>query len=375
MPAQNTATGTFAYAAPFQNDQNQGNARYDHVFSSKDSLAIRYSINHLEAFIPGAYPNNGGNNQRQRVQNLVASETHIFSPAVINELRLGYTRMHNANLNQGLGTNYTAQAGIGGFEETSLNFPGFPQLSITGFQGIAGNAFQPLVNPTNMYEIVDSLSWIKGSHAVKFGADLRDYRLTSTNSANSRGSFSFTGTYTGNAFADYLTGYPTSGARSFPRNLFGQYEKRYHFYVQDDWKVARNLTLNIGLRYELNLQPTAMLGQAANFNFDTGRWAVSTYNGQINTVSQQVAQFAYARYSNLIDKATDLGLPNKLWYNNYKDFAPRLGFAWRPFGDNKTVIRSGGGIFYLLTSGNNAVSTPIINVPFIVDESKQQPTV
>ena len=89
MPAQNTATGTFAYAAPFQNDQNQGNARYDHVFSSKDSLAIRYSINHLEAFIPGAYPNNGGNTQRQRVQNLVASETHIFSPAVINELAAG----------------------------------------------------------------------------------------------------------------------------------------------------------------------------------------------------------------------------------------------------------------------------------------------
>ncbi len=161
----------------------------------------------------------------------------------------------------------------------------------------------------------------------------------------------------------------------FPRNLFGQYEKRYHFYVQDDWKVARNLTLNIGLRYELNLQPTAMLGQAANFNFDTGRWAVSTYNGQINTISQQVAQFAYARYSNLIDKATDLGLPNKLLVQQLQGFRAAPGFAWRPFGDNKTVIRSGGGIFYLLTSGNNAVSTPIINVPFIVDESKQQPTV
>jgi hypothetical protein len=89
MPAQNTATGTFAYAAPFSNDQNQGNARYDHVFSSKDSLAFRYSINHLEAFNPGAYLGNGGSNQRQRVQNLVGSETHIFTPAVINELRLG----------------------------------------------------------------------------------------------------------------------------------------------------------------------------------------------------------------------------------------------------------------------------------------------
>ena len=110
-----------------------------------------------------------------------------------------------------------------------------------------------------MYQIVDSLSWIKGTHTIKIGADLRDYRLTSTNSANSRGAFSFNGIYTGNAFADYLTGYPTSGSRSFPRNLFGLTENRYHFYVQDDWKVARNLTLNLGLRYELNLQPTAML--------------------------------------------------------------------------------------------------------------------
>ena len=161
MPAQNTATGTFAYAAPFKNDQNQGNARYDHIFSASDSMSVRYSINHLEAFNPGSYPQNGGSNQRQRVQNLVASETHIFSPTVVNELRLGYTRMHNANLNQGLGTNYTGQSGIGGFEFTSQNFPGFPNLSITGFQGIAGNSFQPLVNPTNSYELVESVSIIR----------------------------------------------------------------------------------------------------------------------------------------------------------------------------------------------------------------------
>ena len=375
MPAQNTATGTFSYAAPFMNDQNQGNARYDHILSPRDTMAFRYSINHLEAFNPGSYPVNGGSNQRQRVQNLVGSETHIFSPTIVNELRLGYTRMHNANLNQGLGTNYTGQSGIGGFEFTSLNFPGFPNLSITGFQGIAGNSFQPLVNPTNMYEIVDSVSINRGAHNIKVGTDLRNYRLTSTNSANSRGAFSFNGSYTGNAYADYLTGYPTSGSRSFPRNLFGLYETRYHFFVQDDWKIARNLTLNLGLRYELNLAPTAMFGQSARFDFQTQQWEVSTYNGQINTVSQQVAQFAYPKFASQIVKATDVGLPNKLLYNNYNDWAPRLGIAWRPFGDNKTVIRSGAGIFYLLTNGNNSVSAPIINVPFIVDESKQQTTV
>ncbi len=375
MPDQNTGIGTFSYAAPFSNGQNQGNARYDHIFSPKDLMAVRYTVNHLEAFNPGAYPQNGGSNQRQRVQNLVLSETHIFSPTVVNDLRLGYTRMHNANLNQGLGTNLTIQSGIRGYEETSQNFPGFPNLGITGFQGIAGNSFQPLVNPTNMYQLTDNLSIIRGSHTIKVGADIRNYRLTSTNSANSRGAFSFTGAYTGQGYADFLTGFPTSGNRSFPRNLFGLYETRYHFFVQDDWKVSSRLTVNIGLRYELNMQPTAMLGQSARFNFENGKWEVSTFKGQINTVSQQVAQFAFPRFQNLIVKATDVGLPNKLLYNRYNDFAPRLGLAWRPFGDNKTVLRAGAGVFYLLTSGNNAVSAPIINVPFIVDESKQQPVV
>jgi len=376
IPAQNTSAGTFSYAAPFRDTQNQGNVRYDHIFSEKDTISARYTINHLERFNPGNYPENGGFTQRQRVQNLAITESHVFSPTMFNELRLGYTRMHNANLNQGLGTNHTALSGIRGFEETSQNFPAFPQLSITGFAGIAGNAFQPLVNPTNMYQIVDNLSWIRGAHTIRFGTDLRNFRLTSTNSANSRGSFSFSPNYTGQAFADFLTGYPTSGARAFPRNLFGLIENRYHFYVQDDWKVSSNLTLNIGLRYELNIQPTATDYQSAMFDFERGRWVVSTMeNGEINLVSQQVSRFAYPRFQNLIDKASDRGLPNKLLYNRYNDFAPRLGLAWRPFGNNKTVLRAGAGIFYLLTSGNNIVSAPIINVPFIVDESKQQTVV
>lgn len=373
IPEANTPLGTFSYAAPFRDTQNQGNVRYDHIFSTSDSLSARYTVNHLERFSPGAYPTVGGFTQRQRTQNLAITETHVFSPTMINELRLGYTRMHNANLNQGLGTNHTIQSGIRGFEETSQNFPAFPQLSITGFQGIAGNAFQPLVNPTNMYQIVDNLSWIRGAHTIKFGADLRNFRLTSTNSANSRGNFSFTPNYTGAAFADFLTGYPTSGARAFPRNLFGLNEFRHHFYVQDDWKISSSLTLNIGLRYELNLQPTATDYQSAMFDFENWRWVVSTMpDGNINLVSQQVSRFAFPRFQSQIVKASDVGLPNKLLYNRYNDFAPRLGLAWRPFGDNKTVVRLGAGVFYLLTSGNNIVSAPIINVPFIVDESKQQ---
>ncbi|MGH9668305.1 MAG: hypothetical protein ACRD9L_28120, partial [Bryobacteraceae bacterium] len=225
------------------------------------------------------------------------------------------------------------------------------------------------------YEIVDSVSITRGAHTIAIGADLRKYDLSSTNSAYSRGSFSFSGTYSGYGFADFLTGYPSGGSRSFPRNFFGEYETRYHFFVQDDWKVSSKLTLNLGLRYELNPQPTAKLGQSANFDFINGDWIVSTYKGNINLTTQQVAQFAYPVYQEMIKTAAQAGLPNKLLYNDYKDFAPRVGFAWRPFSDNRTVVRGGYGIFYLLTSGNNTVSTPIINVPFILDESKSQPTV
>ena len=224
-----------------------------------------------------------------------------------------------------------------------------------------------------MYEIVDNLNWIKGAHTFKFGVDLRDYRFTSTNSANSRGSFSFTGAYTGNAFADYLTGYPFSGARSFPRNQFGEYDRRYHFYVQDDWKISPRLTLNLGLRYEQNRPPFFVNYQAARFDFVSNKIQVERMpNGNINTTTQQVAQFAAPVFGDVFQKPEDAGLPNNLIFPDNRDWAPRVGLAWRPFSGNQTVVRAGAGIFYLLTSGNNTVSVPIINAPFIVDESANQ---
>ncbi len=373
IPLPTTATGTAPSALPFRSGVNQANARFDFNLTSKNSLFVRETYTRREDFSPGAYANNGGFTQDNRTHSAVVTDTHIFSAAVINELRAGYTRFFNANLNQGLGTNHTGLAGIGGFELTSLNFPGFPQLSIAGFQGIAGNAFQPLVNPSNMYELVDNIRWNKGSHSMTFGFDFREYRFTSTNSANSRGAFNFTGAYTGNSFADYLTGFPFTGNRSFPRNQFGQYDRRYHFYAQDDWKVNSRLTLNLGLRYELNRIPKFINDQAARFDFVRNKIQVQRRaDGSINTTTQQVSQFAFPVFADVFERPEDAGLPNSLFYQDKNDFAPRIGLAYRPFSDNKTVVRAGFGLFYLLTSGNNTVSVPVINAPFIVDEAANQ---
>lgn len=375
IPDANTAQGTFYYNAPFTSNADQGNVRVDHRFSEADSLFARYSINNIDQYNPGSFPEVGGRGISLRTQNAVLDETHIFSPTLINDLRLGYARMYRTDTPQGLGTNYTVQSGLNGFQETTANFPGFPTLNITGYGSIYGNDYSPLTNPTNTYEIIDSATWIHGAHSIRFGMDLRESRMFSTNAAHSRGNFSFDGGYTGDGFADFLTGYPSSGSRDFPRNLFGETIDNYHFYVQDDYKLSRRLTLNLGLRYEFNPQPAYFQNQSSWFDPATGKIAVSLYHGAPNLTTQQVAKYAYPQFQNYFVTPQQAGVPNGLLFNQHNNWAPRIGFAFRPSEDNKTVIRGGAGIFYLLQSGNNTVSQPILNLPFIVDESISQPVV
>ena len=358
LPSPNTAQGTFFYNGANTSGPNQGNVRIDHRFSDMDTLFGRYSINDLSQFSPGAIPTVGGTDLSIRVQDAVLSETHSFGPTVVNELRLGYERMYAVSLPQAAGTNQTVLSGIQGFNETTANFPGFPTINITDNSGLGinGNDFVPLVNPENMYEIVDGLSWNKGAHTLKFGTDLRRNIFTSTNAAHSRGNFAFTGAYTGNGFADFLTGYSSTALRDFPRNLFGQTTSNYDFYVKDDWKVNGRLTVNLGLRYEFNPQPEMLQDQISWFDPNTGNIVVSQYHGAPNLVTQQVAKFVYPQYQQYFVTPQSVGLPNSLYRNHHRDFGPRLGLAFRPFNNNTTVIRAGYGRYYLLESGNNTVS-------------------
>ena len=127
--------------------------------------------------------------------------------------------------------------------------------------------------------------------------------------------------------------------------------------------------MNLGLRYDLQSAPSQDLGQNSYFDTALGKWVVSTYkNGQINLTTQQVAQSAYNEFQNYIVTASQAGLPNNLQTESKKNFAPRVGMAFRPFDNDKTVIRAAYGIFYLLQRGNPAVSNGIVNIPFIQDQ-------
>ena len=356
---------------------DQGNARIDYTVSARDTLFGRFSRQDGNANNTGPNPVNGGGTAIANFRSVVIGETHVFTPKLLNELRVGYNHLLSDLSPQALGTNYTTAAGIQGFDQVSTTFPGFPNIG-AGSYGLNGSIFSPLVNPTTTWNVIDTVTFNKGRHSVLAGIDLRRFHFTSTNGAWSRGFFSFGGNETGcsggagvgcSALADFVAGYPGGfNARSFPRDLFGERTFDFPLFVQDDWKLRDNLSLNLGLRYDLALAPTQDFSANSYFSVATGRWIVGTKNGKINTSAQRVESLSLANFSNYIVTAGQAGLSENLQTISKKNFAPRVGFAYRPYGGDKFVVRGGYGISYLLPRGNNTVTNAIVNVPFIFDD-------
>ncbi len=367
-PAPNTPAGTFNFAPTLQNTVDKFDIRVDHRFSMSDALTTSYSFNQVLNYTPGQFPANGGVTQQVRRQLAALSETHTFGPATLNEVRLTYVRTRENNAAQGLGTNYTVMSGIGGFVEQSGAFPGFPGLTISGYLGFNGNAFVPIIFRDNKYELDDIVTLIRGAHGFKFGGLARNYNTATVNAARSRGQFTFNGTYTGNSFADFLLGLPYQGQRTFPRNEFGIAPMRNeHLFIQDDWKIRPNLTLNLGLRYELNHPPEVLHNQMASTDPVLRRIVVASDDqGYINYKGQQVGEFLYPLFAQYIVPSSKVGLGPSLRYIDKNNFAPRLGMAWRMGHD--FVVRAGYGVFYGLIQGNRSESTGIVNPPFLADE-------
>jgi hypothetical protein len=370
-PEGNAARDTFVYAPSAAEDFNQGTARVDKKLGEKGNLFGRYTIFERTNFLPNALPRLVGTSVRSRFQNAGLSYTHVMSPKILLETRLGYNREHTFQTPPGLGTNYTVQAGILGFDRTTLDMPRFPTLNITGFASLGGGL---LFNRNNIYQLQQSVAIFAGQHSIRAGIDFREQRNENFNSATNSGTFNFRGGYTnnpqapagtGNPFADYLVGLPADANRSYPRNLFGNRFRNYHYYVQDDWKVTARLTLNLGVRYEFNPWPFGLRNQLTLFDTSVpgGRIILSA---PVDLDAQQVARPAFEIFRDVIVTTTDLGLPRQIQYNDRNNWAPRAGFAWRPFG-NRTVLRGGYGIFYNLVNGNGRTGG-IINPPFLVDE-------
>ena len=328
-------------------DTDQYDIRIDHKISENDSIFGRVSFSDRNLTPPGAIPppldseSFSSGNFLNNARSAVISETHIFNPHVVNEIRLGYNRNRSERLQFNSDKNLSALYGIPGIPFTSNN-GGLPSFSISDLQSFGSSQYQPTVEVQNVYQIVDNLSWVKGRHSLKFGAQLKPrVNFSILQPPVPRGQFTFNGnatrdpnnlSNTGLGTADFLLG-AVSGGSSIATIINDEFQQPgYAFYAQDDFKVSRKLTLNLGLRYEFVSNVMEKYNALANFNLETG--TLDIVKGRTDPLPPNF-------YPEI---PVNRNAPRTLVPNQKLNFAPRVGFAYNVAPH--TVIRSGYGLFY-----------------------------
>lgn len=327
------------YANPkAQGDWDSYVFKVDQHISSSDTVSIRYLTRNNNAGGPtaAALPVFLASTQSgQKMAGL--TYTKLFGPTLINEARVGVNRTTTMGSGNHQDTDYNARFGLPGPSDPSLI--GFPIVNITNYASLGDASSMPSRSAVTNYTFGDTLTWVKGSHVIKAGGEILRFQWNSQRVLNLRGTFAFTGYWTGQPYADFLLGYLNSSTRtiSAPMNYMRSTNKSV--FIQDDWKATSRLTLNLGLRYELPGPATQTNGHWASYMPEYGKYVYSEDPSldSPGTVFSDPSRIA---------TAGQLGLPNSLVYARHDDLAPRFGFAYRPFGNNRTVIRGGYGIFF-----------------------------
>ncbi|HKE03769.1 MAG TPA: TonB-dependent receptor [Blastocatellia bacterium] len=371
IPDPNTASGTFSLAPSRQLDTDQFTARLDQSFTESHRLFIRWSFHDNRLNEPQAFPALGYAPLKTRGQNVVASVTNILTQNLTHEFRFSYLPAIVDLEAYGQGTNFNKEASIRGFEETAR--PGvvgsFPDFSWSGYTAMNGSAFdqRPKTQDLKVYEWTDNLTWVKGRNIYKFGTKIRRWVPLFTDSKQYQGQWTFNGSISGEAFADFMLGYPRQVTRAFPADTFGGEGNYYHFYFQDDIKVNSRLTLNLGLRYEYSPWLKGYRGQLGTFDPTLAKPIIIGSRGdQIDLSAQFAGPSSFVLFKDFIQTSSQAGLPLSITSPDKKQWAPRFGFAWRPFGE-KTVLRGGYGIFYETENTDGRVNNNMI--PFKLDET------
>ncbi|MFB3828057.1 MAG: carboxypeptidase regulatory-like domain-containing protein [Bryobacteraceae bacterium] len=323
----------------------------DHRFSEKDSISVRYGYRWNSSNSPFAGTNLGtfanvGDDGRSLGG---ITHTHLFSPALINEFRVGFSRNAlNEHIDDSQGQPDAAQLGMAG-SATDPALAGFPKVNVTNYAGLGFAVNDPLAYYATDYQTGDVLTWIKGKHILKFGADVSLGQYDQPYYNNSRGTLTTNGVWTGagnasngDAFADLLLGLVSSSSiTAVPTRCYLRW-RSYGGFVNDDFKATPNLTLNLGLRYEINPPPHDKHGRMINFVPELNKIIIAS-DKTIPDLDQLLKR---SNLTGRVGLAGQYGLPDSLVFTDYNNFSPRLGFAWRPGGTRRSVIRGGYGWFY-----------------------------
>ena len=336
--------------------------KIDQHLRASDTLSFRYLTRTSWGQNPFATGNLGTfvatTGGPQRLAGL--TYTHLFSPRLINEARFGLTRTVSSGGGDHQGIDYNARFGIPGLT-TDPKLIGFPWIQMSGYEGLGDASNLPQQAAVTNYNAADTVTWVKSRHLIKFGGEVLRFQWNNLYDNYVRGVYAFTGSWTTQPYADFLLGLLNNTHRVVGTNVNYLRTTNSSFFFQDDWKVTPRLTLNLGLRYELPTPPHDKYGRWSNFIPELNKWVMAS------NASLVAANAGFANPSR-IATAEQLGLPGSLVYANHKNLAPRFGFAWRPFGGNRTVVRGGYGIFYGTQLFNDVLVTQGQVFPFIIDQ-------
>jgi hypothetical protein len=358
-PTPNTNSSGFNYSNQPVRKLNEGtwDIRLDHNFNSKDSAFTRFSYDQATNFVPGGSPtwseaNAFGSNQHieNHGRNVVVTETHVFSPNFFNQATAGYSRIFNHILSYGTGTCEAALLDIPGADLASScdGITGYPaslnqsskecvSCGLTSFQmstyfSVGDRGYAPYQGGTNVYSFSDTLDLIKGKHEIKVGLVFRAEEMNVRNNAFQDGYVVNIGSATGDNMGDLLVGSMGVFAahdQTFLGATTGRRWKLFRPFVQDDWRVSKNLTLNLGFAWALATPETEEANRQANFDVASLKWYVPS--GSPGIVGCTVCVATNGRAGIEFDKTA---------------LEPRIGFAWKPMGSDKTSVRGGYSIYH-----------------------------
>jgi len=334
-------------------DETKFDVRLDHNISSADILFGRFSYDQAFSYVPGGAGTGFlteasafGSNQRiiNHGRHIAIGETHNFSPTTANQATVGYNRIFDYILSQGTGTCASATIG-GGIPGANLGCPNgsttcspgayscglVSVLMFGGYWSIGDRGYSPFQGGTNVFSFSDSLELIRGKHDFKVGLTLRANQMNVGTEAfqdgfwipGVAGNFSGSGAAKigGNPEADVLLGILglSEHDQTFNGPVTGRRWKIYRPFVQDDWRITKSLTLNLGLAWDMTTPISEAHGRMADYIPSTNKLLVSNQNGVNSAAGIQM---------------------------NWTAFEPRVGLVWKVLGSDKTVFRAGYGIFH-----------------------------
>ena len=381
IPLPNTGADTFVASPITTFNANQVTLRLDQEVNPHHKLFVRFSRHHSTEDKESPWPTLGSTRIQGPAFNVAAALTSNFGSSMVHEARFSrmYGEYRSTAYFQGQGVQLLQQAGVTGLEGIQdSNIGSIPAFTVYGYTGFSGNAGdgRPKWQNRGEYEITDNLTWIKGKHILKFGGRIYRRNILFTDARSHNGVYNYTGVMTqrptssagtGNAFADWMLGYPASATRSNPATWWGGYGTYWHGFMQDDLRLTNTLTLNLGVRYEYTPWLTGYRGQAAAFDPSRAKpIIVSSATDKIDLQSQVLADVGYALFGDLIQTSSQAGVPLNITENDTRQIAPRLGLAWRPFGE-RTVLRAGYGVFYEAEGTSGRLNFNFL--PFSLSES------